>query len=446
MTEEATPSGTYEFDDGFQRKIVALTLRDLTFSERTDGLVRPEYFANEIDSLLIHLAGEHIKKYRRAPTSASLGVLIKEALDAKVIRKDLVPEMGKRITTLYKDTDLSDGEFVVDKIVEFARHQAVERAMIESVSALGRRDFGKIEKLMQEALNVGAAESEPEYNYLKELENRTKERVAIAAGTLKKDGITTGIDEIDKLLHHGGWGRKELSAIMGRAKFGKSMGLGDFAKMAWFAGYKVLIVTLENSPKIYADRLDANISDMLMKELGTSPFDIEKRILRATSHLDPSGFIIRGFPSGMFTPSQLRRLLRRYRQKGIIFDLIVVDYGDIMGADNPTGDEYKDQGSVWLNLRGIGGEENAAMLTATQTTRGGAASMTAKATDVADSYNKTRIADLLISGNATEAEIASGEMRLFFAASRNQEGEFAIRVRQERAKMRFIKEVLGIER
>ena len=69
----------------------------------------------------------------------------------------------------------------------------------------------------------------------------------------------------------------------------------------------------------------------------------------------------------------------------------------------------------------------------------------AKAEHAAEDFNKIRTADLVISINATEEEMAKGEARMFFAASRNQKGEFAIRIKRDLSRGHAIKEVIGFE-
>jgi replicative DNA helicase len=191
---------------------------------------------------------------------------------------------------------------------------------------------------------------------------------------------------------------------------------------------------------IYADRLDANFSDTAMRLLKDHPFDVATKVKAAA--LKSAPLMVHDFASGSLKPSMIRRILERYRAKGIIFDLIVVDYADICSAEHPTGEFRHDSNSFWVDLRGIGYEQNAAILTATQTNREGAKKMTATGLDVAEDINKTRNVDLLISINATPEEIDSNEVRLFAAASRNQK-EFHLRIQQDREKMRFIKKVLG---
>jgi replicative DNA helicase len=340
---------------------------------------------------------------------------------------------------------LSDRDFLIDKVSVFAQERAMEAAILASIPLMEKGDFATILEKVRAASQVGAQENSDDYDYFAEIDSRTEHRVALAAGIIKPLGITTGFPDLDKHMFHAGWGRKELSVIMARAKFGKSMGLGEFGKSAWLAGYNVFIASCEVSREIYSDRLDANFADTAMNALKSSPFDVKTRIKDVEAAAKTkAAFEIRDYASGSLKVSQLRRTLDRYRARGIVFDLIITDYADIMAPERVTDNPREDSKQVWIDLRGLGYAENAAMLTATQTNRSGAKSHVAEATDVAEDYNKIRIADLVISGNANETEIKSGEARLKFVASRNQK-EVTLRIRQERSKMKFLTKILGEE-
>jgi replicative DNA helicase len=436
--EETGP--VYEFDGAFQENIVALTLRDTVFAQRTEGLVKPEYFENVASRAVVQMALDFYAEYKKAPEKSSIPTIVRDAIASKRIRSDMIDPVKEVIGRIFK-APLSDRDLVIDKVAEFAKERAMTEAIMGSLAALEKKDYAKINSLVRAALDVGADQDDTEYDYFKEIDSRTADRIARLCGTIKPTGITTGYAEIDKHLYHGGWGRKELSAIMARAKWGKSMGLGDFGKNASVAGYNVLICSCEVSAIIYSDRLDANYTDSAMKTLKDRAHDVRLKILEKAAEAHGE-LKIHDFAIGTLKPSALRRLIERYRTRGIIFDLIIVDYADIMCPERFTDSNTENSKSIWMDLRAIGFEQNAAMLTATQTNRDGAKAATAKATDVAEDYNKVRIADLVISGNSTEEEMKSGEARLHFAASRNQE-EVTLRIKQNRSHMRFCSKVLG---
>lgn len=442
--DDVPTTAQFEFDDEFQARIAALTLRDFKFVRRTDGLIQPTYFDKEPRALLVAMAQDYWRKYRRLP--GSLAVLVQVVKDGFVERR--ISEEMRRLTieemrNLIK-LPLSDADYIADKVGEFARHQAIQDAYMRSLDLIEKRQFDKAQKLMEVAFRVGAMDDFEDLDYWNTVERRTQYRKDKAAGLIPKRGITTGIRKLDSLLYHDGWGRQELSVLMGGAKKGKSTGLGFFALKAAQAGYNALYVTLEVSSDIIADRMDACVSEVKMSELETRPHDVQTQVDMRAAAEGRGELRINQFPSGSLTPSKLRRLIEFYKAEGLKFDLVVVDYADIMRPDMVTSDAIENSKNVWLDLRAIAFEEDAAVLTATQTNRDGFKHETAKAEDVAEDFNKIRIADIVISINRTDEEKSQGLARLYLAASRNQAGEYTISIKQDLETMRFITGVVGV--
>jgi replicative DNA helicase len=443
--DETIEKPHFEFDAGFQEKISALCLRDSVFMQRTDGLIEPEYFENVADAMLVSLALRYYRRYKKSPGDVKtlVHLIEKDKMD-KMIRPENIPLIRSRVKELW-GADISDRDLVVDEIATFARHQAVSRAILESVGSLDKRDFESIQKALQSALNVGAHMDQPIYSYGAMIASRTEERLARAAGELPPSGITTGFPAFDEHLYHKGWGKRELSVLMGGAKAGKTTALINFAINA--AGcimrYNVLYVTLEVSAKIIAERIDANISDQLMFELGTNIHVVREAV--EAWHLKAGRLDIVEFPTGTMRVSDLRRLIERKKMEGIKYDLVVVDYADLMAPERFTDDSIENSKSVYVGLRALSQIEDVALLTATQTNREGSKAAVAKMEHIAEDFNKVRIADIVISINKTEEERACGECRLYFAASRNQASGFSVRIKQDIDRMKFITAVIGAE-
>lgn len=437
----ADAEAQFEFDPGFQKKIASLFMRDTVFAQKTKDLIKPEYFTETSVGAMVRVVQEHMKVYKTVPDMKILPAILKDEIAAKRIRPDMIDGVKDMVREAIK-ADLSNPDFVTDKVVSFAKHQAIEQAMMESLPLLEKGQFDKIAEIMKKATAVGIVVDDGDYDYWNEIVNRTQEREDFLAGKIIRDGITTGYAALDAYLYHCGWGRKELSCMMGAAKAGKSMSLGDFARNASLAGYNVLYVTLEVGKKIIAERLDAANSDTMMRELHKDPDRIDKAI-KALMAKKTGQLRLREFGSGAFKPSQLQRLVESYRADGIIFDLIVVDYADIMASEYRSDSLIDNLRTIYIDLRALAFEFNAAMLTATQTNRDGAKAATAKATDVGDDWNKARTVDILIGINATDAEKKAGEARLTWLLSRNTEDGFSLRIRQDRSKMQFLNKVLG---
>jgi replicative DNA helicase len=440
--EEGPGIEHFSFDAEFQSKIAALALRDADFVGQVQHLLKPEYFENAAEATLVNMALGYYKTYARLPDRITINQLVKDDVAAKIIRKDLLAPIIQTLKSI-READLGDRVFAVEKVAQFARHQAVAAAIYKSVDLLDKKKFDSIETLMKAAVATAAETDGGDYDYFKAIEVRTGLRLDKAAGKVPPTGITTGIHQLNERLMHVGWGRKELAVLLGGAKSGKSMALVNFARYAALAGFNVLAVTLEMSKEIWADRLDASITGTDMKELGKKIHDVRAKIEALMAN---AGTLkLHEYPTGSFSPSDLRRLINKYKAKGVLFDMVVVDYADIMAPDHRTDDAIENSKNIYIGLRAIASEENVAMLTATQTNRLGHSASVAKAEHVAEDFNKVRIADLLISINATDDERARSEARLHFAASRNQESGFTIIVRQDRAKMQFIVAIIGVE-
>lgn len=442
----------FDYDEAFQSKIAALALRDDDFLKRTAHILKPEFFENQGEACLVDIATQHFEKYGCAPDEVSVVQIIKDKATAKIYRQETLRAIIDARKKLLKIL-VSDKAFIESKVVEFARKQAVSNAIVNSVPDLETGNYDRIEGRIKEAIAVGLNEDGVGYDYFAQAISRKLERIERLTGKLPPMGITTGHKDLDALFYHKGWGRKELSLIMGAAKSGKTQALIHFGRVASFAGFNVLYVTLEVGKEIISDRLDASVSKVLMKELATKAASVAAAVetLAKTS----GKFIIHEYGSGTFSPTQLRSLIEKYKNPGhnpdgtvrkpMKFDMVIVDYADLMCPNHRNQDPRENSRAIYVDLRAIAFEENVALLTATQTNREGAKSTVAKAEHVAEDYNKIRTADVVITINITEEERAKGQARLHFAASRNQETSVTVVVKQNVSMMRFLEDIVGIE-
>jgi replicative DNA helicase len=437
------PTPVYEFDGEFQQKIAALLVRDTPFAQLTDGLIKPEYFENTGIAALVSVVTRYFERYKKAPGDKTIiASLLRDAAKDKTLPPELL-RLAIGVTHKVFETDVSDRDYVADQVATFARHQAVTKAVLDSVSLIEKRDFTAIAALVRKAVDTGISSTGNAYDYGAMRAARTQERKDREAGILAPTGITTGYKVLDNCLYHKGWGRRELAVLMGGAKAGKSMGMISFGINAIAAGYRTLYVTLEVASKIIAERIDANVAERAMFELGSHIHEVDEKVEAFMNKAAP--FVIHEFPTGTMRASDLRRLIEHYKAQGIVFDFVIVDYADLMAPERVTDSVQENSKSIYVNLRGLAMEEGFACLTATQTNREGSKKAVATATDVAEDFNKIRIADVVISINKTEEERALNQARLHFAASRNQRSGFSLKVEQNIDQARFITKVIGEE-
>lgn len=453
MTEEVIPTTTadgtpikYEFDENFQRALVVLALRDINFMRRADSLLYPQHFDSNANAVLCKIAKDYYSKYKAPLDGSMLKEVLNDYKKTKILKESDLAEVIPILKEVYTNsTPLPPSEPIIDKLGEFARSSAVTCAIMKSVDLIEKHDWEKIEKSLRDSLSVGAEDDSSTYDYFAEIDKRTKIRENELAGLMPPRGVTTGCLQLDDVLYRKGWGRKELSLIMAPAKGGKSMACIYFAKGACIHGHNVLYVTLEVATDIVSARLDACVTDTEMRELTNKSSEVKRRVEGVKSLKNRGLLHIKEYPSGSLKVSNLRRYLESARNKGVQYDLICVDYADLMAPEVKSPNQIENFRQIYVDLRALAFEYNCAILTATQTNREGAKAKVAEMTHVAEDFNKIRTADIVISINTTKEERLKGEARLYFVASRNQESGITLKIKQDIPKMQFISGFIGFE-
>lgn len=440
-----------KFDQAFQEQLAAHYLRDDVFVAMVGSLVDPSYFDNETLAAIVAVQRDYLEKYGACCTLKTFVQILDRMIKAKRVKIADMAECKRLLGVLYKDP-LKDRQFIADTIAEFARNQALMNAMLGMADALDTQDRSKIDQalgIVEVAKDIGAVDAQVPHDFKKDRQERLTKRKLRASTSLKAGGITTGIPELDKnLTPWNGWGRKELTILMGPPKSGKTASLVTFAINAATAGHRVFYASCEVSEEIIGDRADANISGIPMRELIQREPELEAALQNWENSPQTGDFELQSFPIRTLKVSALRRLLKKLQSQGREFDLIVVDYGDILKPENHYADKRHGLAEIFQDLRALATEFNAAVLTATQTNREGtkkAARNVTDGTDAAEDYEKVRTADALITINASPDDKAAGEVVLYFSEMRNAESGLKLRFSQDISTMRFLIKFLGYD-
>lgn len=438
MDAEEAPKA-YDFEPEFQQKIATHVLRDEMFMRQASHLVFPEHFEDVGLQWLVNKGLEHYRRFEQPPSLSIIHNDLVALKSAKRIKPEVLEAVIPAIKAIYgPEADLSSRDYMVEKVAFFSKQQAYESAILRAADILasGSPDFAKIIEDFNTASQIGSVEEGVAFEFWSSADTRSEVRADRLRSGIKT-GITTGHKDLDDCLAEGGWGRGELSVLMGPPKAGKSIGLGEFAVNGSLAGHNVLYLSLENSAKVVGDRMDANVSEVKMRDLASSPSKVTGSI---KGKAPVAGKLwIHEFPTGTMTPNDIRRLVAKYQSQGFAVDMIVIDYADIMAPDYRTGAENTDSKQIYTAIRAIGQQNNAAVLTATQTNRTGAQATVAKFTDVSEDINRVRLADAFLILAATDSEKADDIFRLYLAAMRNSESGVMFTCRSDRARMKFIK-------
>lgn len=208
----------------------------------------------------------------------------------------------------------------LDDFETFCRHKALESAILKSTDKLEKQEYGAVEELIRNAVQIGLAK-ELGTNYWESPGDRLK-RISE-----RKGGTSTGWTAIDKALY-GGFNRGELNIFAGGSGAGKSLFLQNLALNWVEKGYNVLYVSLELSEDLCGMRMDSMLTGYSTKELFKNIDDVALKVVMKGKKSGSLQLV--QLPNGI-NVNDLRAYIKEYQiQHGIKVDAVLVDYLDLM--------------------------------------------------------------------------------------------------------------------
>ena len=317
-------------------------------------------------------------------------------------------------TELRRPEDLKDGhmQWFMDEFESFTRHKALERAIISSAELLDKSDYGAVEVMIKEAVQIGLAR-DMGTDYFADPRGRLM-------GIKDKNGqISTGWPSMDRRLF-GGMNRGELNIFAGGSGAGKSLFLANLGVNWALQGLNVVYLTLELSEALVSMRIDSMLTGISTKEIFRDLDDVEMKVKMIGKK---SGMLqVKYMPSGK-TANDLRAYLKEYEIKvGKKVDILLVDYLDLLmpvskkisPADLFIKDKY-----VSEELRNLAVEKNCVLVTAAQLNRG--------------AVEEVEFDHSHISGGLSKIQTADNVFGIFTSRAMRERGRYQIQLMKTRS-------------
>lgn len=224
--------------------------------------------------------------------------------------------------------------------------------------------------------------------------------------------IPTFLKPLDDAID-GGLSPGQLGTYVGWPGIGKTLLLHQSAALSFYNGYHSALVTLEISKSEAYRRLDMFFG----RYKNPQGFEEVKKNAK-----DRGGKLtVLDAADDLFTPASVRAFLESQRRRGTPIDILFIDYADLMETGRNL-EDYNELGEIYKQLRRISNKFDVPIWTASQAVRGAFNKRWLGMSDIADSFKKARIADLIVTINQDEQEAETGQLRLFVAKSRRNRG------------------------
>jgi replicative DNA helicase len=172
-------------------------------------------------------------------------------------------------------------------------------------------------------------------------------------------------------------------------------------------GKNVLYITLEMAEERIAERIDANLMNIPISDLETISKKMFTDRLEKIQKKTQGKLIIKEYPTAAAHSGHFRALINELAlKKSFRPDIIFIDYLNICSSSrfksNANVGSYFYVKAIAEELRGLAVENDVAIMSATQTTRGGFANSDVDLTDTSESFGLPATADLMFALINTE--------------------------------------------
>ena len=317
-------------------------------------------------------------------------------------------------TDMKRPEDVKEGhmDWLMDEFESFTRHKAIERAIIASADLLEKHNYGEVETLIKEAVQIGLAR-DMGTDYFADPRARLM-------GLKDKNGqISTGWPCMDRKLF-GGMNRGELNIFAGGSGAGKSLFLANLGVNWALMGLNVVYLTLELSEALVSMRIDSMVTGVGTKEIFKDIDSVEMKVKMIGKK---AGMLqIKYMPSGK-TVNDIRAYIKEYEIRvGKKVDVLLVDYLDLLmpiGKKISAENLFVKDKYVSEELRNLAMEKKILLVTAAQMNRG--------------AVEEVEFDHSHISGGLSKIQTADNVFGIFTSRAMRERGRYQIQLMKTRS-------------
>lgn len=365
-----------KYGTSFQNKIISSLLGDRSFLRQVFDILKSEYFDSDASEWLVREIMSYVHEYEKLPTLDVLKVRI-NTIDRDVLKISVVDTLKFAWNHLESD----DLQYVKEQTIDFCKNQCIKNAILDSVELLEQGKYDVIKQKVDDAMKAGH-DSNLGHEYKTMIVERYEDSV--------RNVVSTGWDVIDEITQ-GGFGKGELVLFAAPPGIGKSWSLINIGVAAMKLGKTVVHYTLELNEGYVGQRYDAVLSKIAVANLKYNMEDVKKSVTSVKGDL-----IVKHYPTKTASVTSLKAHMDKMILQDKRPDVVIVDYADLLrGPSNK--ERYEELETIFEDLRGMAGEYEVPIYTASQINRSGADDDVITGTKIAGSFSKMMTADFVVS-------------------------------------------------
>ena len=382
-------------------RIEETILRNLIYNEqyyrKVVPFIKADYFQEYHEKIVFEEIADFAAKYDKVPTKEVLTINLQNRGD---LTEETFKDSVQGINSL--SDDWVDYDWLLDATEKWCQDRAIYLALMQSIKIAdgGDKKFtkGAIPSILQDALAVSFDEHIG-HDYIEQSSDRYE------FYHRKEEKIPFDLEKFN-FITKGGLPNKTLNIALAGTGVGKSLFMCHMAGSALTQGYNVLYITCEMAEEKIAERIDANLLNVNVKDIIELPEVLFSSKVNEIAKKTRGKLIIKEYPTASAHVGHFKALLNDLNlKKDFKPDIIFVDYLNICASVRYKGaivNSYTYVKAIAEELRGLAVESNVPIISATQTTRSGYGNSDPDLTDTSESFGLPATADFMFALISTE--------------------------------------------
>ena len=379
-----------------EESILRNLLHNEEYYRKVVPFLKAEYFESYHEKIIYEEISDFAAKYDKVPTKEVLTINLQN-------RTDLTDESFQDSVSAVRELsdEWVDYEWLLDATEKWCKDRAIYLALMQSIKiADGDKKISRdaIPSILQEALAVSFDEHIG-HDYIEQSKDRYE------FYHRKEEKIPFDLEKFN-FITKGGLSNKTLNVALAGTGVGKSLFMCHCAGAALSQGFNVLYITCEMAEEKIAERIDANLLNVAVKDITELPEVLFTSKVNEIARKTQGKLIIKEYPTASAHAGHFKALLSDLRlKKDFKPDLIFIDYLNICASVRYKGavvNSYTYVKAIAEELRGLAVECNVPIISATQTTRSGFGNSDPDLTDTSESFGLPATADFMFALISTE--------------------------------------------
>ena len=391
QNKEVAPDYSYEV----QKLYIEMFMSDAETFVRCQNIFEPLNFDRKLQDVAKFIT-DYVNEYKVMPEPQIVNASCAVDLQPAILPKE-------------------NYEWLMNEFENFSRHKGLERAILASADLLEQGDYGPVEKLIKDAIQI-SLNKDMGTDYFEDPRARLE-------GLKNSNGqISTGWPSVDKKLY-GGFNRGELNIWCAASGGGKSLFLANLGCNWALNGLNVLYLTFELSEALVAMRMDSMLTNVPTREIFRNLDDVELKVKMMGK--SAGSVQIKYMPSGK-NANDIRAYLKEYQvKKGHKPDILLIDYLDLMmpmSVKVSPSDLFVKDKYVSEELRNLAMETQCVVCTASQLNRAAVEEIEFDHSHISGGLSKIQTADNVIGIFTSRAMKERGRYQIQFMKTRSSSG------------------------